>query len=175
MLAHTLKSRGFAAAVHAGLWLLLYLTVTKLDRSDPGLKEADSFSAPPQSLVPLESLGGLFAQKIAPTPGPDTNLSPYFTRHFIPLPAPPPPPPPPPPTTRKIDLTYLGYYQASDSPVRVLLRQGDSFLVSSLGAQVATNVFVSGIGLKALTLTNLAGQTNILPVNVRTEIEVPIQ
>jgi hypothetical protein len=43
------------------------------------------------------------------------------------------------------------------------------------GTAIASNVFVGDAGFNILTLTNLSAQTNLLPLNVKKEIEVPIK
>ena len=89
----TLRSRWFAACVHAGLWLLLYLAVTNLGGKAPDFRDADAVATPPQSPAPVAGLERLFSPGVWPKSLVDTNrLNPFFTRYFIP-PAPPPPPP----------------------------------------------------------------------------------
>jgi hypothetical protein len=48
-------------------------------------------------------------------------------------------------------------------------------MVAPIGARIATNLFIADATMQALTLTNLAVQTNILPLNVKQELVVPIQ
>ena len=82
---------------------------------------------------------------------------------------------PPPPTTRKIEVTYQGFYQTGEGPKQTIFKLGDAFLVAPVGAQIATSLFVADATMQALTLTNLAAQTNIVPLNMKKEIVVPIQ
>ena len=79
------------------------------------------------------------------------------------------------PTTRKIEVTYQGFYESGDGPRQVIVKVGEAFIVAPIGARVATNLFVSTATMQTLTLTNLAAQTNILSLNTKKEIEVPIQ
>jgi hypothetical protein len=172
MLAQILKSRWFAASVHAGLWLLLYLTVAGMATRTPDFGEADSFSTPVQSPAPVAKLADLFSPGNLPTAQPDTNLlSAFATLHFIP----PKKPAPPPPTTRKIQLTYQGFYQTVDGPKHTLIKMGDALLVTPVGATVATHLFVADATMQTLTLTNLAAESNILSLNTSKEIEIPIE
>jgi hypothetical protein len=167
-----LRSRWFASCVHLGLWLLLLLALTKFGGKAPAFRERETFSTPPQSPAPVAKLESLFSPDIWPRPLADTNVpNPFFTRHFTPAPTPPPPPP----TTRKVELTYLGFYQTGDSSRQAVVRLADSFLVSPVGARVVSNLFVAQANMQTLTLTNLAAQTNILTVNTKKEIEVPIR
>ena len=62
------------------------------------------------------------------------------------------------------------------SPVTPLMRYSlaDAFVVKPIGANISTNWFVGESTFQVLTLTNLAGQTTLLPLNAKKEIEVPI-
>ena len=160
-------------AVHAALWLLVYLTASSLGGKTPEFREADSFSNPTQSPAPVARLDPLFTAGPWTNSFADTNsLNPFFTRHFIP---PPTPPPPAPPTTRKVEMTYQGFYQTGDSLKQAMLKVGNSFVVTPVGASVETNLFIAEATLLNLTLTNLAAQTNILSLNTQKVIEVPIK
>ena len=167
-----IRSRWFAIVTHAGLWLLLYLAVTGLRGRPPEMREADGTSAPPQRLVPVGKADQLLNRATWPKLEPATNTAnPFFTKHFIP----PPAPPPPAPTTRKIELTYLGFYTSDGSKKQVIVRLADALLVTPLGAKVTANLFATDATAMSLTLTNSTPQTNLLQLNVKKEIEVPIQ
>jgi len=164
-----LRSRWLAACVHAGLWLLLYLAVTNLGGRAFDFRETDSSSNPVQSPVPVARLELLFSPEVWPKGIEDTNaLNAFFTRHFI-------PPQAPPPTTRTIEVTYQGFYQTGDGPKQAVFKLGDAFTAAPVGAKVAASLFVAEATMQALTLTNQAAQTNIVPLNVKKEIVVPIQ
>ncbi len=172
ILVQTLRGRRFAILVHAGFWLLLYLAAVGLGGKAPVYRDAIAISAPAQSPAPVAKLPTLFSPGGWPKPVADTNLvSAFYTRHFIP----PPTPPPPAPTTRKIEVTYLGFYQSEGGPQQVMVRLADEFLNQPVGAHISTNWLVGLATMQTLILTNLAGQTNVLPLNVKKEIEVPIQ
>jgi hypothetical protein len=81
----------------------------------------------------------------------------------------------PPPTTRNIELTYQGFYQAGDGTKHTICKLGDTFIAVPVGGKIATNLFVADATLQALTLTNQAAQTNILPLNAKKELVVPMQ
>ncbi len=165
----TLRSRWLAACVHAGLWLLLYLAVTKLTGRAPELRDTVAVGVPLQSPAPVQALERLFSLGAWPKTLGDTNaLDPFFTRYFI-------PPAAPPPTTRKIEVTYQGFYQTDGAPKRTIFKLDDAFQVASIGARIATNLFIADATMQALTLTNLAAQTNIIPLNTKKELVVPIQ
>jgi hypothetical protein len=164
-----LRNRWFTAGVHIGLWLLLYLAVVNLGGKVPDLRDAEGVTSPPRSPVPVAGLEHLFAPGIWPKSLTDTNrLNPFFTHYFIPQ-------APPPPTTRKIEVTYQGFYQTGEGPKNTVFKLGDTFLVAPIGARIATNLFIADATMQTLTLTNLAAQTNTLPLNVKQEIVVPIQ
>jgi hypothetical protein len=172
ILAQTLRSRWLATVVHVSLWILLYAAFSGLQGRAPVIGDRPARSTSPQSLLPGKSLDRLFSlADIQPRP-PDTNaLSPFFTRHFIKEAAPAPPPP----TTRKIELTYHGYWQSAENPIQTIVRLGDSFLITPLGGKITANLFAAGATMQVLTVTNPAGQTNLMPLDVKKEIEVPVQ
>ena len=168
-IAKVMRSRWLAGCVHAGLWLVLFLAVTHLGGKAFDSREADSAANPPQSPVPVARLEMLFSPGVWPKSLGETNrLNPFTTRYFV-------PPQTPPPTTRKIELTYQGFYQTGDGPKQAILRLGEAFITAPIGAKVATNLFVAEATMQALTLTNQAMQTNLLPLNVKKEIVIPIQ
>jgi hypothetical protein len=117
----------------------------------------------------VAGLERLFAPGMWPKPLADTNLLyPFFTRYFV-------PPPPPPPTTRKIEVTYQGFYQNGDGPKQTIFKLDEAFFVAPIGARIAPELFIADATMHALTLTNVAAQTNIVPLNAKKEIIVPIQ
>ncbi len=170
VIARTLRSRWCVLGMHAGLWVLLYLAVTGLGGRTPGAYEAAAVAKPPPNPVPVAAIERLFAQGLRPQSLRDTNaLDPFVTRYFV------PPAPPPPPTTRKIEVTYQGFYQTGDGSKQTIYRLGDAYVVAPVGARVVTNLFIAAATMQAMTLTNLEAQTNIVPLNVKREIVVPIQ
>jgi hypothetical protein len=166
-----LRSRGFAWFLHAALWLLLYLTILGLGGQAPEFQESTSFSTPPQSWAPVANLNALFSTAAWPKSLAATNTANlFFTTNFV---APAPPPPPPPPSTRKIPVSYQGFYQAPDSPKMVMVVVETNNVIARVGAPIATNHFIADASLLSMTLTNTAGQTNLIPLNTKKEIEVP--
>jgi hypothetical protein len=163
-IAKMMRSRWLTACVHAGLWLVLGLAVTHLGGKAFDSREADSSANPPQCPVPVARLERLFSPGVWPKGLVDKNALNPFT-----------PPQAPPPTTRKIELTYQGFYQTGDGPKHAIFKLGDAFMAAPIGARVATNLFIAEATMQALTLTNQATQTNLLPLNVKKEIVVPIQ
>ncbi len=172
VVTRTLRSRWCVVGMHAGMWFSLYLAVTSLGGKAPAFQEAQAAAKPPQSPAPVAAIERLFSQGFRPQPLTDTNaLNPFITRYFVVV----PPTPPPPPTTRKIEVTYQGFYQTGEGQKQMIFRLGDAYVVAPIGARVATNLFIAEATMQAMTLTNLQAQTNIVPLNVKREIVVPIQ
>jgi hypothetical protein len=164
-----LRHTWFVVGVHAGLWFLLYLALTHLGGKAPDFREAGAVTTPPQSPAPVAGLERLFLPGIWPKSLVQTNLlNPFFTTNFI-------PPPPPPPTTRKIEVTYLGFYENSEGVKQTLFKLDELIIPAPIGARIAPALFIANATVQALTLTNLAAQTNMIPLNAKQEIIVPIK
>jgi hypothetical protein len=169
VIKRTLRNRWFVAGVNAGLWLLLYLALSNLRGKAPDFREADATGNPPQSPAPVAGLEGLFSPGIWPRSLIVTNtLNPFFTRYFV-------PPTPPPPTTRKIEVTYQGFYQSGEGIKQTIFRLDQAYGVAPIGARITNDLFVADATIQELTLTNLAAQTNVVPLNAKKEIIIPIQ
>ena len=165
-----IRSRWFAGCVHAALWILLYLALVNLGGKAPQVPEVSAGAPALQPLAPVAGLERLFEESGWPKLLVSTNASdPFFTRYFV------PPAPPPPPTTRMINVTYLGFYQTGAGPKITIFKLGDAYQVAPIGTRIETNLFLANATMQALTLTNLAGQTNILPLNLKSNLVVPIQ
>lgn len=167
-----IRSRGFSTAVHVGLWCVLYLAVTHLGGKTPEFRVADSTNPPAPAPVPVGNMEGLFSPAQWPNPHTPTNVpSAFYTTFFVPVPAPVPPPP----TTRKVEVTYQGFYEAGDTVKHVIVKVGDAFVAAVIGGPITTNLFVADASLQNLMLTNQAAQTNLILLNSKKEIEVPIK
>jgi len=180
MLSETLRQRWFSLCLQVGLWVLLLLALLGGGRGGrlPQFQEAATRPGAVITPVPVARLKQLFAVKHPA--GISVNsaaLDLFKTEHFVPALQPPPAqplPPPPPPTTQKIELTYQGYYQTADGPKFALLKLGDKLVSIPVGGLVVTNLFVVDAALKTLTLTNTAVQTNLLNLNAKQVVEVPL-
>jgi hypothetical protein len=119
-------------------------------------------------LIPISEnqLEGLLTPSAVPTLDP-TNLSnPFFTTHFQ-------PPKPSAPATRKVNMTYQGFFQTTDGDKQAFVRVDDANLTATLGRPIVADLAVSEINVHSLTLTNSASQTNVLEFNKSTSVEVP--
>lgn len=126
-------------------------------------------AAPAESPAPVAGLVNLFSPEAWRSSLSNTNLlNPFSTHHFM-------PPVRPPATTRKIQVTYQGFYETSGGPRQTIFKLGEEFMVAPIGARIATNLFIAEATMQAMTLTNLTAQTNILPLNTKKELVVPIQ
>ncbi|MEW6161455.1 MAG: hypothetical protein AB1813_28835 [Verrucomicrobiota bacterium] len=94
-------------------------------------------------------------------------LHPFFTTFYQPAPAPKP-------TTRTIELVYSGYTQVADGARQAFVKVGPALKVAAPGAKLVSDLAIAEVSLKALILTNAAGQTNRLEFNVKKQIEIPL-
>lgn len=171
MLSEILRSRLFSGCVHAGLWLLLLLVITGIGGKRPEFRETRPYSIAVTTPIPVAKLNTLFPSAIRPKPVLAAgSRNPFDTTYFIPQTTPPP-------TTRTIELTYLGFYQTGNDPKRALIRFDNALVSVPVGDSVTTNLFVISATATNLSLTNraIAGQSNILVLNKKQEIKIPIR
>lgn len=181
-LGETLRSRWFSIGLHVGLWLLVLLVVKDSSPGGGTLRFSNARATPNAPLpVPVAKLSGLFARgKSAEAPVASGNPHFFATTHFVPR-TPPPTvssptaPPPPPPTTWKLELTYQGFFRTGDGPKHAILRLPEKLVSIPVGSMVVSNLFVLDATPQTLTLTNTATQTNLLPLNAKQVIEVPLK
>jgi hypothetical protein len=172
MLSQTFQSRWFALTLHAGLWLLLVLLVFRLRGPAAPFAETATATTAVQTNLPVAKLAQLFAPAPSRLAAGATNrLSPFATRYFVPA----APPVVAPPTTRKVELTYQGFYQVTESVRRIFLQVDKKMVICPVGDQFVTSLFIATADLQTLTLTNAAGQTNVLKLNTKTTLEVPVK
>ncbi len=171
MLGQTIRSRWFVTTLHVGLWVILALALYRLRGTAPEYEETTSHTTPAQSPVPVARLESLFVPSALVSQRADTNsVNPFATRHFIPTVIPPPPP-----TTRKFEVTYLGFYQTEENPKQVFVQLDSALVVSAIGNRLATNLYVAEATTTNLTLTNPVPQTNVVKLNTKQVVEVPLQ
>ncbi len=167
------RSRWFVLCLHATLWLFLYLAVASLRGRAPEFKQGSGLQSAADPAFPIPKLEPLFAPgQVSAAIDHLTNApNPFFTRYFVP----PAPPAPPPPTTRKIEIAYQGFYQTADGPKHAVLSLAGGLMVVRVGALVATNWYAADASMQSVLLTNTSAQTNLVTINSKKEIEVPIR
>jgi hypothetical protein len=69
----------------------------------------------------------------------------------------------------------LGFYTSDGSKKQTIVKLADALLVTPMGAKVTANLYAADATALSLTLTNSTPQTNLLQLNVKKELEVPIQ
>lgn len=120
-------------------------------------------------------LGQLFAPAALAVVAPATNLpAPFVTAYF----QPPPPPPPPPPDikkTRKVTLTYNGFFETSSGEKRAYVLVGGASSLLTLGAPVVSDLMISNIQRTQLTLRRAITQEVTVPFRGSTEVEIPAE
>jgi hypothetical protein len=171
-----LRSKWLAVLVHLGLWALLALILFELGSTGPEYRQVTSYSLPTQTPAPVTRVDQLLAQTNWPTTVLESNSpSPFFTTAFIPAPKPAPAPTPPPPTTKKVTVVYQGYFTTGDGPKKAMFKMADGLYTMPLGASIVTNHYIVDLNYRSMTLTNTAGQTNLLLLNTAQELEIPIK
>lgn len=171
MLNETLRSRWFSAALHGGLWLLLLLAVMGIGGRRPQFSETEADTAALHTPVPVAKMEKLFALDNLPKQVVSADSQNAFaTSYFL-----PPSIPVVPLTMRRVELTYQGYFETIGTPRRALMRFGDQLVSIPVGQLIVSNLGVSEAAFQTLTLTNIAGQTNLLKVNTKQEVEVPLK
>src|ERR1035437_7283005 len=169
VITKALRNRWFVVGVHAGLWFLLYVTLTHLGGKAPDFREADAVANPPQSPAPVAGLERLFLPGIWPKTLVQTNLlNPFYTTYFD-------LPPPPPLTTRRINVAYNGFSQINEGIKQVGYKLDNVFNIAPIGTQIATELFISDDTIQTLFVTNVAAQTNIIGWNTNKDIIIPIK
>lgn len=168
MFTRPLRSRWFALLIHVGLWLLLLLALAALGGRAPIFSSATTLGPRSPDPVPTSIIQQLFGRPpVLATLGATNLTNPFFTRQFE-------PPVVPPPTTRKVELTYHGFYQTADGPLTALLKIGEEIVPVVAGARALADLYVADITWPQLVLTNAAAQTNALPLNTKKAVDVPL-
>ena len=162
------KNIWLSFALLTGMGVLLAVTGLHLGGSLPTLKSLPAGSLPSGKSLRVARAEEWFDARTLTAMSPSTNyLNPFFTLHFQPPPTPPPPP------TKKIELTYEGCMIPSTGEKRACIRLGDSLLTLTNGAKVIADHVIKVIEVSSLTLTNSAGQSNVLRFHVKQAIDVP--
>ncbi len=173
MLKEIQKDRGLTWLLLVGVAGLLFVVIRDYSTGMPPFPRGSRSSVPLAASIPVARFPELFTVAQVPRLAAASNqVSVFHTTAFQPA---PPPPPPPPPTTRKVALTYLGFFELAEGPRRVVVQVGDSVVVGALGSNVVADLAVSQMEFDSLVLTNREGKTNRLEFKKKQTVEVPVQ
>lgn len=169
------KHRWVAISAMGGLLLLLVLTLWNWGDEVPERPVVKERRSEPWPAVSVEGVQKLFSvDAVTPALSLVHGPSPFYTTYFQPPPAPKPADPAP-PTTRQVELVYQGFYEMSMSQRKAFLKMDGRSQVTSIGTPVAGGFAVHAIDFGTLTLTNAAGETNVLLFNEPKTLEIPVQ
>lgn len=114
----------------------------------------------------------LFQLQVLAEARPATNLPPAFLTTFFQ----PPPPPANAKRTRKVALTYAGFFQTATGEKRAYIVVGGPIpTVFAPGATVVSDLVLTNLDRLNLTLQRGATQQVVIPFRGTTEVEVPIE
>lgn len=160
------RSLWISTVAFLGLVTLAVLTLWRLGGDVPALKPLGSATnrlstdwlgfAAAQRWFELGELTGLVRQTNQPNP--------FYTAYFQ---------PPPPPSTKRVELTYLGFVESEDRPRRALIQVDNATRLLSAGATVVADHIIVDIARRNLILTNRAGATNVLEFRIKKLLEIP--
>ena len=121
-------------------------------------------------------LAQLFAPAALAVVSPITNLpAPFITAFIQPPPPKPPPPEPEVKKTRKVTLTYNGYFETSTGEKRAYVVVGGVTSLLPLGAPVISDLMISNIQRLELTLKRAITQEVAVPFRGSKEVEIPAE
>jgi hypothetical protein len=167
------RSHAITAGIVVLALLLLVMVLRDLGGELPALPRFVPSTAV-GTLSPTDHrLGQLFAPAALMAVSPATNLPPPFTTTYF------QPPPPPPKAdvkkTRKVALTYNGYFETAAGEKRAYLMVGGAMAMLPVGAPVISDLMLSNIQRAQLTLRRAVTQEVVVPFRGTTEIEVPAE
>jgi len=155
-----------------GTLALLVLTLAGWPRgnqnSGGGMTDTDAAGAHPASRQARQFFGWASTASWRPL---TNSANPFFTLAI--QPTPPPTPPPPPPATRKVDVTYRGFFETSARVRRALIQVADKEVIAGKGDKILVDYGVVEIELRHLGLTNGTGGAVKLDFSKVISIEVP--
>lgn len=156
----------------AGLVALLCLSLLRLRREGVDLNQYRPAGPREAPSTAADQTRQFFDWPSAVQWMPLTNAgNPFFTLAI--QPPPPPKPPPPPPTTRKVEVTYRGFFETSVGVRRAVVQVADQQVLAGRGDKVVGDYLAGEIELRHLTLTNAAGQSVRFEFAKAQPIEVP--
>ncbi len=99
------------------------------------------------------------------------SANPFFTLAI--RPAPVAQPPPPAPATRKVEVTYRGFYETSAGIRRAVVQVADKQVLALRGEKIVADLVASEIELRHLTLSRLV--TNAAPAGAAPPTNPPVR
>ena len=163
------RSYLMAAGIFTAAVLILILLLQDLNDALPDRPRFEPAAAP----AVLGPTNGRLPELFSPAALTDvarvTNAPlPFVTTFFQ------PPPPPPAKKTRKVNLTYNGFFQTAGGEKRAYLMIDDKLAMLPPGASVVADVVISNILRTELTLLQ-ATQAVVIPFRGSKEVEVPAE
>lgn len=166
------RSYGVAAAVFTAGLLVLILLVQDFGDSPTNLPRFEPV-ATTIALGPTNSrLADLFTPAALAASALATNLPPPFATTFF---QPPPPKPAPAKKTRKVTLTYNGFFETSSGEKRAYVMVGGALAMLPPGAPVVSDLMISNIQRAELTLMRAGTQAVTVPFRGSQEVEIPAE
>jgi hypothetical protein len=167
------RSYLIAAGIFGVGLLVLILVMQDLGGRLPDLPRPES-AASPAGMGPTNSrVRDLFLPAAIGRVKPATNLPPPFVTTFF-------QPPSPPPSanakhTRKVSISYDGFFQTNAGEKRAYVRVGGAMTLLSPGAPVVSDLMISNIDRLTLTLKRGSTQDVVVPFRGSTEVEIPVE
>lgn len=164
------RSYFVAASVLAVGVLVGVLVVRDLGGALPALPRFTP-AAGGASLGPADGrLPELFSAEALARLTPATNLPPPFVTGFF-----QPPPPPPARKTRKVKLTYQGFFETAGGEKRAFVEVDGAATLAALGGPVVSDLMISNIQRLELTLRRVVTQEVVIPFRASAVVEVPVE
>ncbi len=167
------RSYVVAGGIFGILGLLVFLLVRDLGGQLPTLPRLTPPTTSSQITLTNERLVEIFAPAALLAVAPAPHLPAAFATAYFQPPPPPPPPNPDVKKTRKVALTYNGYFETSAGEKRVFVGVGGATAMLPFGAAVISDLMISNIQRTQLTLMRSGTQAVAVPFRGSTEVEVP--
>jgi hypothetical protein len=168
MIALPPKNLLLAALFVAGALGLAILSIRHSERSaTPGARPQRHVPAAPVST--FESTRALFTLSAIPGRGTDTNSPhPFFTTYFQPAPQPPK-------TTRRVEVSYQGFFQTPEGERHAYVLADTNLIVVPTGGRILGNLSVTTIDRPSVTLAIGDTQSTLLPFRAKTNVVVTFE
>lgn len=101
---------------------------------------------------------------------PKPSQSPFFTQYYK---APPQPPPPKKPQTKKLKITFQGFYTPSSEDQKAFIMINDQFKSVSVGEVVIANLYLLSLEKNKIEIGAQKGTPKSIAFRQTTTIEIP--